>query len=252
MAATSKAMPEENSAKERLIVALDVASADQARSIVDELRSEAGAFKVGLQLFTAAGPAFVRELTSAGHKIFLDLKFHDIPNTVAKASVEAARLGVWMFNLHALGGGEMMRRAADDVAAFCETEGIMRPKMIAVTLLTSSDESTLEEIGVSGDSESLVVRLAGLASLSGLDGVVASAKEAGQIKGLLKEESLIVTPGIRPIGATNDDQRRVITPGAALSMGSTHLVVGRPILEAPDRVAATRAIVSEIKSSMDK
>ncbi len=250
MAASSMAKTEESEARERLIVALDVATAVEARWIVDELRSEVVAFKVGLQLFGSAGPSFVRELTAAGHKIFLDLKFHDIPNTVAKASVEAARLGVWMFNVHALGGGEMMRRAFDEVVAFCETEGITRPKMVAVTLLTSSDESTLQEIGISGDSESVVVRLAGLSNFSGLDGVVASAKEAIQIKRVLNEDSLIVSPGIRPNAATKDDQRRVTTPGVAITMGSTHLVVGRPILDAPDRLAATRSIISEIRSSI--
>ncbi len=241
---------EERSAKERLIVALDVATSDEATRIVEELRSEVGAFKIGLQLFTAAGADFVRGLTSAGHRVFLDLKFHDIPNTVAKASVEAARLGVWMINVHALGGSEMMRRAFGNVADVCEAEGLLRPKMIAVTLLTSSDDSTLPEIGIAGSAESLVVRLADLANSSGLDGVVASAKEAQQIKRSLKETFMIVTPGIRPVGATNNDQKRVITPGGAVAMGSTHLVVGRPILEAADRVAAARSIVSEISLAM--
>src|SRR6478735_5856249 len=156
--------------KERVIIALDVDSADAAKRIVDELSGEVGAFKIGLQLFTAGGPDLVRELSAAGHKIFLDLKFHDIPNTVARASVEAARLGVWMLNVHASGGGEMMRAAADAVVECSESWGIEKPLVIAVTVLTSAARETLSEIGVNASPADHVQRLACLADASGMDG----------------------------------------------------------------------------------
>ena len=170
------------SAKDRLIVALDVESAAEARSIVSELGGEVGAFKVGLQLFTCAGPNFVRELTEAGTRIFLDLKFHDIPNTVASAAVEAAKLGVWMFNVHVLGGPEMLRRAAQSLGEFCSKEGIPRPHLIGVTVLTSSDQSALQAVGIEYEIEEQVLRLARLASECGLDGVVASPLETTIIR----------------------------------------------------------------------
>ncbi len=229
---------------ERIIVALDVATADEARSIVSELRDEVGGFKVGLQLFTSTGPEFVRELTSSGVRIFLDLKFHDIPNTVAAAAVEAARLGIWMLNLHTLGGAEMMRRSADAVSAACVRENIPRPLMIGVTVLTSTDNETLQQVGINLDVETEVAALAQLASDCGLDGAVASSLEAEMIRRIIpKSEFMIITPGIRADFATVDDQKRVTSLGQAIASGSDYVVIGRPIIGAIDRQAAVRKIV---------
>lgn len=234
-------------AGERIIVALDVSSADIALEIVSELKDHAGAFKVGLQLFTSAGPAFVRKLVESGIKVFLDLKFHDIPNTVARAGVEACRLGLWMFNVHALGGREMMRRAADEVREVCIRENLVVPKIIGVTVLTSSDRETLAEVGIEGDVESAVKRLVALTADAGLDGVVASPHELKMIRETTGAEFLVVVPGIRPDFATQDDQKRVMTPSGALSAGSDYLVVGRPITDAADRPAALERILDEIR-----
>ena len=232
--------------RDRIIVALDVESADAAREISNELLGHIGAFKIGLQLFTAAGPAIVREFAEAGKKIFLDLKFHDIPNTVAKASVEAARLGVWMFNIHASGGGEMMRRAANEVNETCDAERIKRPLMIGVTVLTSSNDETLTEIGVEGNAESHAVRLARLTARSGLDGVVASPHEVEAVKDAIdRKDFLVVTPGIRPTFATGDDQKRVTTLGEACALGSDYVVIGRPITQAKDRLEAVERLICE-------
>jgi orotidine-5'-phosphate decarboxylase len=233
--------------RSRIIVALDVSTAAEAVSIVDELIGSVGAFKVGLQLFTAAGPEFVRKLVDTGARVFLDLKFHDIPNTVAKVSVEAARLGVWMFNVHAAGGGEMMRGTVDEVAETCERESLERPKIIAVTVLTSSNNAVLAETGVTGETEPQVLRLAELTSKCGLDGVVASPLEIEPIRAKIASKNfLIVTPGIRPSSATKDDQKRVMTPRAALLAGTDHLVIGRPITGAANRIKAVEEIVREI------
>jgi orotidine-5'-phosphate decarboxylase len=240
----------ETKASDRIIVALDVESADEAREIVSELRGRIGAFKIGMQLFTAAGASFVRELTEAGDRVFLDLKFHDIPNTVAKAGVEAARLGVWMFNVHALGGSEMMRRTVGEVGEFCERTDSDRPNIIAVTVLTSSNAKTLAEIGIEKGVDAEVLNLAKLTTESGMDGVVASALEAELIrKKVASSNFLIVTPGIRPDFATNDDQKRVMTPGEALSRGSDYLVIGRPITKAANMTAAIERICQEIESA---
>ncbi len=234
-------------AADRLIVALDVDSAAEARNVVAELAGMVSTFKIGLQLFSAAGPSFVRELVNVGTRIFLDLKFHDIPNTVAKAGIEAARMGVWMFNVHASGGGEMMRAVGGEVAEFCAREDRQRPHITAVTVLTSSDTTTLSEIGTDPDVDGQVARLARLAAGSGLDGVVASAREIRLIRGAVEDRRfLIVTPGIRAVSATKADQRRVMTPGAAIAAGTDHLVVGRPILDAADRAGAARRILDEI------
>ena len=232
--------------KEKLIVALDVAGAPEAREIVSELGSSVGAFKIGLQLFTAAGPQFVREVVDLGHRVFLDLKFHDIPNTVAMAGVEAARSGVWMFNVHTLGGGEMMRRTVEEVDLVCKKENLERPLVIGVTVLTSSDQAVMNEIGINADIDAEVLNLAGLASKYGLDGVVASPLECTAIRQTTNERFLIVTPGIRPISATNDDQKRVTTPAAAVTAGADYLVIGRPVTQSPDRRAAVEAILGEI------
>lgn len=245
---TATALPQTKPLKDRLIVALDVPTSADAMKIVDELNGLVGAFKVGLQLFTSAGPDFVRKLADTGSRVFLDLKFHDIPNTVAKASVEAARLGVWMFNLHASGGGEVMRQASHEVSEACEREGLERPLIIAVTVLTSSSNDTLNEIGVTHETESQVLRLAKLASKCGLDGVVASPLEIEPIRAqIASKEFVIVTPGIRTSSATQDDQKRVMTPGEAVSVGADHLVIGRPITAAADRIKAVEDIISDME-----
>lgn len=234
-------------AGERIIVALDVDRVDEARQILGELKEQVGAFKIGLQLFTAAGPAFVRELTDEGIKVFLDLKFHDIPNTVAKAAVEATRLRVWMFNVHTLGGSEMMRRTVSEVDEICERESIDRPKIIGVTVLTSSTDDVLHETGIQTDAVDQVSRLTRLAAKSGLDGVVASPHEVNEIRKSVTDPAfLVVTPGVRPESATNDDQKRVMTPGEAVAAGSDYLVIGRPVTAANDRRAALKAILVEI------
>ena len=238
-------------AKERIIIALDVDSADEARSLVNEFRGQVGAFKIGLQLFTAAGPSLVREFTAAGDRIFLDLKFHDIPNTVAKAAVEAARLGVWMFNVHAAGGSEMMRRALGEMSDACVREQFIRPLMIAVTVLTSAGPETLAETGTDAEVDRQVARLSGLAARSGLDGVVASAREVRLIRRDVSSELLIVTPGVRPDSATNDDQKRVMTPTAAIEAGADHLVIGRPVTAAADRQNALQQILAEVSRAAD-
>lgn len=235
-------------AKERIIIALDVSTAAEARAIVSELRDEVGAFKIGLQLFTAEGPALVREMAEEGHKIFLDLKFHDIPNTVAKASVEAARLGVWMFNVHTAGGAEMMRAAVNEVREACDRENLGLPNIIGVTVLTSHDATTLAETGiVGGDVTRQVERLVSLAFGCGLDGVVASPNEAAVVrKAVGTGNFMIVTPGVRPANATFDDQKRVMTPGAAVAAGSDYLVIGRPVTAAIDRTSVIKGILEEI------
>ncbi|MBP7377021.1 MAG: orotidine-5'-phosphate decarboxylase [Pyrinomonadaceae bacterium] len=246
MTQASAAIDTTTQAKDRIIVALDVPDAAAARGIVAELGDSVGAYKVGLQLFTAEGPSFVRELVESGAKIFLDLKFHDIPNTVAMAAVEAARLGVWMFNVHASGGSEMMRQTATEVRKACESEAIAVPKIIAVTVLTSSDGNALSETGIETPVEDQVVRLAKLARESGLDGVVASANEAAAIRSAVADPNfVIVTPGIRPVDATIDDQKRVMTFGRAVAAGSDFAVIGRPITQAADMRAAVAAIVAE-------
>lgn len=234
----------------RVIVALDVDSADEAHSIVTELKADAAAFKVGLQLFTAAGPDLVRDLARE-NRIFLDLKFHDIPTTVANAGIEAARLGVWMFNVHASGGREMMQRTVQEVAGVCDREGLQQPLIIGVTVLTSSNVATLLDIGLDTTPDEQVVRLAKLTAESGLDGVVASPLEASAVRREVgREDFLIVTPGVRPVTATNDDQKRVMTPGRSAAAGSNYLVVGRPIVRANDRLQALVAIQKEIDEAV--
>ncbi len=231
--------------RERLIVALDVPDRASATAAVEELIGAVASFKIGMQLFTSAGPDLVRELSAAGHRVFLDLKYHDIPTTVANAAVEAARLGIWMMNVHALGGREMMARTADAVNEVCEKEGHNRPILIAVTLLTSSDAAVLAELGIGGREEEAVLRLARLTAASGFDGIVASAREVAAIRqDPITANCVTVTPGIRPSDGTNDDQRRVMTPEAAVAAGSDYIVVGRPIMNAANMRAAAEGIVS--------
>ena len=243
--------------KEKIIVALDVETARKAREIIAELREDVGAFKIGLQLFTAAGSSFIKETVESGIKVFLDVKFHDIPNTVAKASAEVARLGVWMFNIHAVGGGEMMRRTIESVGEICEKENLGKPKIIGVTVLTSSNRETLSEIGIENEINAQVLRLASLSVTCGLDGVVASPLETEMIRQQIESENfLIVTPGIRsekPGNAarieTFDDQKRVMTAKEAVRAGSDFLVIGRPILQSSDKSAAVRKILEEIEKA---
>jgi orotidine-5'-phosphate decarboxylase len=236
------------SVKNRLIVALDFETAREALELFSKLRDVAGMFKIGSQLFTAAGPGLVREIVKAGASIFLDLKFHDIPNTVAAAGVEATRLGVSIFNVHAGGGGEMMRRTAEAVAETAEREGIKRPAVIGVTVLTSADTATLTEVGIASTVETQVSRLARLVEASGLDGVVASAHEVALVReSVWRQDFLIVTPGVRPSGSALGDQKRAMTPAEAVRAGADYLVVGRPILNAPDPVRAARQISEEME-----
>lgn len=236
----------------KLIVALDVDTAERALALFEELRNIAGMFKIGSQLFTAAGPDIVRAIVAKGGKVFLDLKFHDIPNTVAAAGIEATRLGVSIFNVHASGGLEMMKRTADAVSKTAVREGIERPKVIAVTLLTSMDDAALEQISIDTSAKQLVIRFARAAADSGLDGVVASPQEIELIRAAVPQQNfLIVTPGIRSVTDSADDQRRTMTAAEAVRAGADHLVVGRPITVAVDRVEAARRILSQITEALD-
>jgi len=238
-------------AKDKLIVALDLDSASRALDLFAELRDIAGMFKIGSQLFTAAGPDIVRQIISQGGRIFLDLKFHDIPNTVAAAGVEATRLGVSIFNVHASGGAEMLKRTTAAVNEVSVKESLAKPKVIAVTLLTSIDQNTLALIGILDDPRSVVSSWAQLAADCGLDGVVASPQEIEIIRAAVdKPDFVIVTPGIRPAGDAADDQRRVRTAAEAIRAGADYLVVGRPILNAADPAAAANRIVSQIDAAL--
>lgn len=237
------------STKDKLIVALDVETADEARRLFESLRDSAGMFKVGSQLFTSAGPDFVRGLVKEGARVFLDLKFHDIPNTVAAASREAVRLGVALFNVHAAGGGEMMRRAAEATAEEATRLGVAKPSLIAVTVLTSMDAFALKETGVKAPTvESHVKRLARLADANNLDGVVASPHEIAPVREAVARASfLVVTPGVRPTAAAHDDQKRVMTPAEAVRAGADFIVVGRAVLNSPDPARAAREIIEEME-----
>ena len=238
-------------AKDKLIIALDVDHAGLALELFEELRDCAGMFKIGLQLFSSAGPDIVRQIISRGGRVFLDLKFHDIPNTVAGASVEATRLGVSIFNVHASGGSEMMRRSLAAVDEVVTREGLVRPKVIAVTVLTSLDARQLNEIGFQGEPSSLVTHLTKQVAACGLDGVVASPQEIAPIREHVAAPGfLIVTPGIRSGQTPADDQRRVLSAAAALRAGADYLVVGRPVLEASDRALAARQLLSEIEQAL--
>lgn len=234
-----------------LVVALDVETSDQALSLVERLRGMAGMFKVGNQLFTAAGPELVRKIVGMGERVFLDLKFHDIPNTVANASVEATRLGVSIFNLHALGGSEMMKTTVEAVNKTCEHERIVRPLILGVTILTSHSQNSLNEVGIEHKLEDEVTRLAQLCELSGIDGVVASPHEITRIKNVVKNSDFVIlTPGIRPLDAALNDQSRVMTPAEAWRRGASYLVVGRPIIAAQDPTKAAQKILTEIEKGI--
>ncbi|MBT0654061.1 orotidine-5'-phosphate decarboxylase [Geomobilimonas luticola] len=231
-------------ARSRILFALDVESFADAKHWVSVLSGHVGMFKVGKQLFTSHGPDVVRMVDNFGGQVFLDLKYHDIPNTVAMASVEAARLGVKLFNLHALGGYEMMARTVE--ALDKEFSGKERAKVLAVTILTSSNEETLRQVGIEYPVREMVVRLAQLAQKAGIDGVVASPQEVELIRAACGNDFLVVTPGVRPAFASTDDQKRIMTPAEAVRAGADYLVIGRPISAAADPLKAAEAIVEEI------
>ena len=233
-------------ARERLIFALDVSSSAAAQKIVTAVGESATIYKVGKQLFTAEGPQIVRDLVAARRKVFLDLKFHDIPTTVASAVREAAQLNVSMLTVHASGGARMLRAATEAAAASSS-----KPLILAVTVLTSLSDSDLQEIGVNGRVLDQTLRLSALAQASGCGGVVASAQEARQIRRMVGEGFALITPGIRPRGGDAGDQARVVTPAQAIEAGASHIVVGRPITAAQDPAAAARAIVQEIARSVE-
>jgi orotidine-5'-phosphate decarboxylase len=238
-------------AKDKLIVALDVDHASRALELHELLRDSVATFKIGMQLFTAAGPEMVRQIISRGSRIFLDLKFHDIPNTVAMAAIEATRLGVSMFNVHASGGREMMQRAADAVAEVAAREGLTKPLVLGVTLLTSADQETLQQLGIAGEPSQVVRRLATLARSSNLDGVVASAHEIEIIREQVQDPNFkIVCPGMRSATDAAHDQRRTKSAGEAISAGADYVVVGRPILNAEDPAKAARAFCDEIDGAI--
>lgn len=239
-----------NTAKDKLIVALDVDSTGRALELVDLLRDSVGMFKIGMQLFTAAGPVIVRRIIAKGGPVFLDLKFHDIPNTVSLAAIEATRLGVSLFNIHAVGGIEMMKWTANAVAETASREGLTKPKVIAVTLLTSLDTGALAQVGIDAESDLLISTLARTAADCGLDGVVASAREIKIIREAVSPSGfLIVTPGIRSRHDQSNDQRRTMTAADAIRAGADYLVVGRPILGDADPVTAAERFVAEIASA---
>jgi orotidine-5'-phosphate decarboxylase len=227
--------------RHRLIVALDVSSASAARKIVAAVGDSAHTYKVGMQLYTAEGPGIVRELVGSGHRVFLDLKYHDIPNTVGAAVREAAQLGVSMLTVHTSGGAQMLRAATEAAAAQAKA-----PWVLAVTVLTSLADADLNTLGIRENVVGQVLRLAALALANGCRGVVASAREAAALREELGPDFVIVTPGVRPAGTGRGDQIRVVTPAEAVAAGATHIVVGRPITGAIDPAAEARAILSQI------
>lgn len=231
------------SAGPRVVVALDQSDVAAALSLTDRLSPDLCRLKVGKELFTAAGPGLVETLVGRGYGVFLDLKFHDIPNTVAQACRAAARLGVWMLNVHALGGSEMMRAGREALGS-----GTGRPLLVAVTVLTSMSGDDLREVGLAGTPAQAAQRLAGLASGCGLDGVVCSAHEAAGIRERFGASFLRVTPGIRLESSPPDDQKRVMTPTQAVAAGASYLVIGRPVTRAADPAAALQAVSRAIES----
>ncbi|MBU1215363.1 MAG: orotidine-5'-phosphate decarboxylase [Gammaproteobacteria bacterium] len=224
----------------KIIVALDYAQAASALALAERLEPAFCRLKVGKELFTSAGPQLVEKLQQRGFEVFLDLKFHDIPNTTAQACKAAAGLGVWMVNVHALGGRKMMETAREALA-----NHVLRPKLIAVTILTSMAQEDLNGIGIDVSAALMVSRLAQLTRDSGLDGVVCSAQEAATLRQQCGQDFCLVTPGIRPANAAANDQSRIMTPQAALQAGSSYLVIGRPITQAADPLQALQDILKE-------
>lgn len=227
--------------RQRLIVALDVSTAAAAQRIVAAVGDSALTYKVGMQLYTAEGPQVVRDLVASGRQVFLDLKYHDIPNTVGAAVREAAQLGASMLTVHAAGGNKMLRAAADAAGA---AHGLI---VLAVTVLTSMDEGDLENLGIHGTVTDNVSRLAAIARASGCQGVVASTRETSRLRAELGNDFVLVVPGVRPAGSGHGDQVRVATPADAIAAGASYIVVGRPITEAADPAAEARAILGQIR-----
>ncbi len=238
-------------AADRIVLALDIDNDAEALDLVAELKEAVGMFKVGHQLFTAYGPDIVRRIIGQGGKVFLDLKYHDIPNTVAKASAEAVKLGVSIFNVHALGGHDMMRAAADAARDAAEKHGLPVPTVLAVTVLTSMDEKSLRrELKITRSLQREVSHLARMAQRAGMHGVVASPQEIKLLRRAVRAPFVILTPGVRPAWAATDDQKRIMTPAAAVAAGADFLVIGRPVLKAANRREAVGKIVNEIESGM--
>jgi orotidine-5'-phosphate decarboxylase len=237
-------------ARRRLIFALDVDCFEDAEKWVKLLHGKVGLFKVGKQLFTRCGPDVIRMIRAEGGDVFLDLKYHDIPNTVAMAALEACKLGVKMVNVHALGGKEMMQKTAEAVTQYCAREGVEKPILLAVTILTSSTEETLRGVGIDRPVAEMVPRLASLAKAAGFDGVVASPQEVHLIRECCGADFAIVTPGVRPAFASLDDQKRVTTPGEAIAAGASYLVIGRPISAAVSPIDAADLILEEMSSAL--
>ncbi|MBI4824352.1 MAG: orotidine-5'-phosphate decarboxylase [Nitrospirae bacterium] len=233
--------------KEKIILALDVSDAGYALELVDRFSEHISIFKVGLELFSSAGPSIVEKINEKGKKVFLDLKFHDIPNTVSKAAVSATTLGVHMFNIHASSGFEAMRRCRDSVVEFCLKKNLNRPKMLGVTVLTSLSQETLrEELGIQHSLRTHVRHLAALSLKAGLDGVIASGHEVSMIRNHCDKSFIIATPGIRPSWSPPDDQKRTMTPRQALREGADYLIMGRAILNQADPLKALDLITLEI------
>jgi orotidine-5'-phosphate decarboxylase len=235
-------------ARDRLILALDLPSLEAAEGMVERMRGRIHLFKVGLELFSAEGPRVIGRIHDRGGRVFLDLKFHDIPQTAAAAVARAVGWGVFMLDLHAAGGREMMRRAAEAVAEKAEAVGIDRPRLLGVTVLTSLTRADLQALGIGRPVEEQALSLAGLAREAGLDGVVASAHEAGAIRQRFGPDFLLVTPGIRPRATEADDQRRIATARDAIKAGADYVVVGRPILKAADPEEAAERLVAEMEN----
>ena len=225
----------------KVIVALDFAEQKQALDLIDRLEPSECRLKIGKEMFTHFGPAFVEQVQNKGFDCFLDLKYHDIPNTVAQACSVAADLGVWMLNVHALGGRRMMEAAAEAIANKSQP-----PALIGVTVLTSMSAEDLAEIGIQQSPAELALHLAAMAQSSGLDGVVCSAMEASAMRQQFEADFLLVTPGIRPTGSAQDDQRRIMTPVDAIQAGSSYLVIGRPVTQSDDPLGVLRTINSEL------
>ena len=237
--------------KEKIILALDVGHFDEARQLVLDFKDHVGMFKVGKQLFTHCGPKIVDFIKLKNSRVFLDLKYHDIPNTVAKAVIEAAKLGVDMMNVHAAGGFEMMRQARDALHAGAKKHGFQRPKIIAVTVLTSIDDAVLTRMGIAISVLELTRNLALLAKEAGLDGVVAGGSEIETIRELCGDDFTIVTPGVR-VGEKKDDQKRTITPREAVARGASYIVLGRTVRDAPDPVGLLETISEDIASAVSQ
>ncbi len=239
---------------DRLVLALDVDNDREALGIVSELKDAVGMFKVGHQLFTAYGPDIVRRILGMGGRVFLDLKYHDIPNTVAKASAEAVKLGVSIFNVHALGGLDMMKASAEAAKEAALKYGLPSPIVLAVTVLTSMDEKNLrKELKITRSLQREVSHLARLAQRAGMHGVVASPQEIKMLRRAVRGgHFVLLTPGVRPEWAGKDDQKRIMTPGEAVAAGADYLVVGRPVLKAPDRRTAVEKILEEMKKTVEE